>query len=49
MCVCSLSYPESQAPTSYYIVICGLSGSTIYSTLTARFAGKKLFNKTHVF
>ena len=30
VCVCSLSYPLSTAHASYYIVICGLSGSTIF-------------------
>jgi hypothetical protein len=29
-CVCSLSYPACKAHAPYYIVICGLSGSTIF-------------------
>jgi len=28
--VCSLNYPERKAHVSYYIFICGLSGSTIF-------------------
>ena len=28
--VCSLSYPACNAHAPYYIVICGLSGSTIF-------------------
>jgi len=28
--VCSLSYPASKAHASYYIVICDLSGCTIF-------------------
>jgi hypothetical protein len=33
--VCSLSYPASKANAPYYIVICGLSGSTVFfSTLS---------------
>jgi hypothetical protein len=28
MCVCSLSYPESNAHVPYFIVICGLSACT---------------------
>ena len=31
VCVCSLSYPACKAHASYYIVPCGLSGSTIFS------------------
>ena len=30
MCVCSLSYTACKAHAPYYIVICGLSGSTIF-------------------
>ena len=30
VCVCSLSYPTRNARVLYYIVICGLSGSTTY-------------------
>ena len=33
MCVCSLSYPACNAHKSYYIVTCGLFGSTAFSTL----------------
>ena len=29
-CVCSLSYPACNAHAPYYIVICGLSGSTVF-------------------
>jgi hypothetical protein len=29
-CVCSLTYPAFKAHASYYIVICGLSGCTIF-------------------
>jgi hypothetical protein len=31
VCVCSLSYPACSAHAPYYIVICGLSGCTIFS------------------
>jgi hypothetical protein len=30
VCVCNLSYPACKAHAPYYIVICGLSGSTIF-------------------
>ena len=30
VCVCSLSYPEYKANALYYIVICGMSGFTIF-------------------
>jgi hypothetical protein len=30
VCVCSLSYPARKAHAPYYIVICGLSGCTIF-------------------
>jgi len=30
MCVCSLSYPACKTHAPYFIVICGLSGSTIF-------------------
>jgi hypothetical protein len=30
VCVCSLSYPTCKAHAPYYIVICDLSGSTIF-------------------
>ena len=32
VCVCSLIYPARKAYVSYYIVICGLSGPTIFLT-----------------
>ena len=30
VCVCIRSYPKCKAHASYYIVICGLSGSTVF-------------------
>jgi hypothetical protein len=45
MCVCSLSYQACEGHAPYYIVICPLSGSTIFSTLshslTAPFSWEK--------
>jgi len=32
--VCSLSYPACNAHAPYYIVICGLFGSTIFTALS---------------
>jgi len=34
VCVCSLGYPSCNEHALYYIVICGLSSSTIFSTLS---------------
>jgi inorganic pyrophosphatase/exopolyphosphatase len=34
VCVCSLSYPARNAHAPYYIVNCGLSGSTIFSKVS---------------
>ena len=36
VCVCSLSYPACNAHAPYYIAICGLSGTTIFSTLSRK-------------
>jgi len=45
-CLCSLSYPACKALTIYCIVICSLSGSTIFSPHDlikgSTFGGKKL-------
>ena len=52
MCVCSLSYPTSNAHASYYVVVCGLPGSTIFFDIvsqTARFFLKELLNIKCVF
>jgi hypothetical protein len=40
MCVCIFSYPASKAHAPYYIVICGLSASTIFFHVTLK-TGKK--------
>jgi len=52
VCVCSLKYPTCKAHGPYYIVICDLSGSTIFLHITsqkARFSGKKSYwTKMHV-
>jgi hypothetical protein len=32
--VCSLSYPARKAHAPYYIVICGMSGFTVFSMLS---------------
>ena len=34
VCVCSLSYPASKMHKPYHIVICDLSGSTTFATLS---------------
>jgi len=42
VCVCSLRYPACNAHAPHYIVICGLSGSTIFLHIisqTVRFFG----------
>ena len=46
MCLCSLNYPACKAHAPYYIVICGLSGSTIFFP---GFSEKKLLNPKCVF
>ena len=38
VCVCSLSYLSAKAFTPYYIVICGLYGSTKFSHTTSKTA-----------
>ena len=30
VCACSLSYPVRKAHASYYVVVCGLSDSTVF-------------------
>jgi hypothetical protein len=43
-CVCSLSYPACKAHAPYYIVICGMSGSTVVFHIISqktRFSKKK--------
>ena len=50
--VCRLSYPERIAHAPYYIVICGMSGSTIffYITLeTAQISENNVLNIKYVF
>jgi hypothetical protein len=54
VCVCSLTYPERKTRASYYIAICGLSGSTIFFVHyiingTTRFWEEKLLNIKFVF
>ena len=46
VCVCSLRHPACNAHAPYYIVICGLSGCTIFSTLSrkGKIFGRKLLN-----
>ena len=36
VCVCSLSYPAFNSLAPYYTVICGLSGCTVFSTLSQK-------------
>ena len=44
MRVCRLSYPVSNAHAPYYIVICGLSGSTLFfQTISQRHDFRKKF------
>jgi hypothetical protein len=52
VCVCSLSYPGRKAHAPYYIVICGLSGSTMFFPhylINGAIFGKKLLNIKCVF
>jgi hypothetical protein len=52
VCVCSLSYPACKAHASYYIVICGLSGSIHifpHYLINGTIFGKKLLNIKCVF
>ena len=52
LCVCSLSYPAYKTHAPYYIVICDLSGSTIFLNIISKgkiFRKKKLFNAKCVF
>jgi hypothetical protein len=49
VCVCSLSYPVGKAHAPYHIVICGLSGPTVFSTLSGTNFGRKLLNVKCVF
>jgi len=47
VCVCSLSYPACKAHAPYHTVICGLSGCTMFSTLSHKWHGfrkKKFIN-----
>jgi hypothetical protein len=47
--VCSLSYPVRKAHAPYHIVICGLSGSAVFSTLSGTTFGRKTLNVKCVF
>ena len=50
--MCSRSYPACKAHAPYYIVICGLSGSTIFFDIisyTVGFLENKLLNIKCVF
>jgi len=36
MCVCSLRYPACNTHAPYYVVICGLSGSTVFFPIISK-------------
>jgi hypothetical protein len=47
MCFCSLIYPVSKAHAPYYIVVCALPVTAVFThttSYTARFSGEKLLN-----
>ena len=51
VCVCSFSNPACKAHAQYYVVICGLTASTIFFHIKSngKFSGKKLLNIQCVF
>jgi hypothetical protein len=52
VCVCNLNYPAYKANPPYYIVICGLSGCTIFFLhyhIKDKMFGKKFLNIKFVF